>query len=72
MNTCRLEVYTMLLYLAAYHNWEIVQWDFKNAFIHTDIDKELYVEQPEGFTIILNKVYKLNKALYSLKQSLRQ
>ena len=62
----------MLLYLAAYYNWEIVQWDFKNAFTHTDIDKELYVKQPEGFTTILNKVYKLNKALYGLKQSLRQ
>ena len=34
----------ILLYLAAYHNWEIVQWDFKNAFTHADIDKELYVE----------------------------
>ena len=62
----------MLLYLAAYYDWEIVQWDFKNAFTHADIDKELYVEQPEGFTIILNKVCKLNKALYGLKQSLRQ
>ena len=62
----------MLLYLAAYHNWEIVQWDFKNAFTHADIDKELYVEQPEGFTTTLNKVCKLNKALYGLKQSSRQ
>jgi len=61
----------MLLYLAAYHNWEIVQWDFKNAFTYADIDKELYVEQPEGVTVILNKVYKLNKALYGLKQLLR-
>ena len=61
----------MLLYLAAYHNWEIIQWDFKNAFTHTDVDKELYIEQPEGVPIILNKVYKLNKALYSLKQLLR-
>lgn len=61
----------MLLYLAAYHNWEIVQWDFKNAFTHADIDKELYVEQPEGVTAIPNKVYKLNKALYGLKQSPR-
>ena len=57
----------MLLYLAAYYNWEIIQRDFKNAFTHTNIDKELYVEQPEGVTAILNKVYKLNKALYSLK-----
>ena len=61
----------MLLYLAAYYNWEIVQWDFKNAFTHANIDKELYVEQLEGATIIPNKVYKLNKALYSLKQLLR-
>ena len=57
----------MLLYLAAYYNWEIIQWDFKNAFMYADIDKELYVEQLEGATIILNKVYKLKKALYSLK-----
>ena len=43
-NTCRLEVYKMLLYLAAYYNQEIVQQDFKNAFTHTNIDKELYIE----------------------------
>ena len=65
-------MYKILLYLAAYHNWEIVQWDFKNAFTHTEIDKELYVKQREGVTIVPNKVYKLNKALYSLKQSSRQ
>ena len=62
----------MLLYLAAYYNWEIVQWDFKNVFTHADIDKELYIEQLEGFTTTLNKVCKLNKALYGLKQSSRQ
>ena len=71
-NTCHPEVYKMLLYLAAYHNWEIVQWDFKNAFIHADINKELYIEQLEGVTTIPNKVYKLNKALYGLKQSSKQ
>jgi hypothetical protein len=57
----------MLLYLAAYYNWEIVQWGFKNAFMHADIDKELYIEQLERVIIIPNKVYKLNKALYSPK-----
>ena len=65
-NIYRPEVYKMLLYLAAHHNWEIVQWDFKNAFTHADIDKELYIEQLEGFTTTLNKVYKLNKAIYGL------
>ena len=62
----------MLLYLAAYYNWEIVQWDFKNAFTHAEIDKELYIKQLEGVTIVPNKVYKLNKALYGLKQLLKQ
>ena len=62
----------MLLYLAAYYNWEIVQQDFKNAFTHAKIDKKLYVKQLEGVTIVLNKVYKLNKALYGLKQLSRQ
>ena len=41
-------------------------------FTYANVDKELYIEQLEGFSIILNKVYKLNKALYGLKQSLRQ
>ena len=61
----------MLLYLAAYYNQEIVQQDFKNAFTHAEINKELYIKQLEGITIVPNKVYKLNKALYSLKQLLR-
>ena len=62
----------MLLYLTAYYNWEIVQWDFKNVFTHAKIDKELYIKQLEGVTIVPNKVYKLNKALYGLKQLLKQ
>jgi len=61
--------------LATYNNYKIVQWDIKNAFIHIEIDKEIYIKQPIGF--INNKgqnkniVYKLNKALYGLKQAPR-
>ena len=39
--------------------------------MHAEIDKKLYIKQLEGVIIVLNKVYKLNKALYSLKQLLR-
>jgi hypothetical protein len=44
--------------------------DIKTAFLYSDIDTEIYIEQPEGIAAIkeLYKVYKLNKALYSLKQ----
>ena len=61
--------------MATYNNYEIVQWDIKNAFVHAEIDEEIYIEQPIGF--INNKgqnkniVCKLNKALYGLKQAPR-
>ncbi|RVX04897.1 Retrovirus-related Pol polyprotein from transposon RE1 [Vitis vinifera] len=48
MNTVRI-----LLSLAAHYNWQLLQYDVKNAFLHG------------------NKVCKLKKALYRLKQSPR-
>jgi hypothetical protein len=40
------------------------------AFLYSNIDTEIYIEQPEGIGAIreLYKVYKLNKVLYGLKQ----
>ena len=48
--------------------------DVKTAFLHGDLDKEIYMEQSEGFTIKEKKdyVYKLKKSLYGLKQTPRQ
>ena len=42
--------------------------DVKTAFLHGDLDKEIYMEQSEGFTIKEKKdyVYKLKKSLYGL------
>jgi hypothetical protein len=56
------------------YRYKVTQYDVKNAFVHADIDKELYIQLPTGlFTEdkYLNKVGKLNKALYGLKQSPR-
>ena len=108
--TCRPESYRIIFILAIQNKWNLYQYDVKNAFVHANIDKEIYVEQPTGFekesnkddyriindkniSSIINKrlktnnninnntnnntntnnklVYKLNKALYELKQSLR-
>ena len=46
--------------------------DIKTAFLYSDIDTEIYIEQPEGIKAIkeLYKIYKLNKVFYSLKQLL--
>ncbi|KAI5681162.1 hypothetical protein M9H77_02389 [Catharanthus roseus] len=47
--------------------------DVKSAFLNGDIEEEVYVEQPPSFVHekFPNYVYKLSKALYSLKQAPR-
>jgi hypothetical protein len=70
-NTTRIEAIRLLLFLAADKNLEIKQLDFKNAFLHAEIEEEIYVEQPIGFYKNKTKVCKLNKTLYGLKQSPR-
>ena len=68
--TCRPETYRAIFVIALFNKWPILQYDVKNAFVHADIDAEVYIEQPIGF----NQgplVCRLQKALYGLKQSPR-
>jgi len=50
------------------------QFDVKTAFLHVDLDEEIYMSQPMGFKIAgMEKIVcKLKKLLYELKQSSRQ
>ena len=50
---------------------EIEQMDVKIAFLYGTLDEEIFMEQLEGFEDGTSQVYRLNKALYSLKQSPR-
>jgi hypothetical protein len=45
----------------------------KNAFLYGEIDKDIYMEQPDGYIsqAYPKHVCKLKKALYGLKQALR-
>jgi hypothetical protein len=60
-----------ILALATTSNWTIKQFDVKNAFFHGDLKEDVYVLQPQGFIHpeFLDHVFKLNKALYELKQA---
>ena len=55
------------------HGWVVHHLDVKSAFLNDDLQEEVYVAQPEGFVIKVEeqKVYKLSKALYGLRQALR-
>jgi Reverse transcriptase (RNA-dependent DNA polymerase) len=50
-------------------DWEIYQIDIKTAFLNSDLDEEIYMQQPEGFITAgqSGKVCRLRKALYGLK-----
>ncbi|RDX61249.1 hypothetical protein CR513_60537, partial [Mucuna pruriens] len=68
MNTVR-----VIISLAAHFGWNLQQFDVKNAFLHGELEEEVYMEIPPGFYSHneKNKVCKLKKALYGLKQSPR-
>ncbi|GJZ11195.1 retrovirus-related pol polyprotein from transposon TNT 1-94 [Tanacetum coccineum] len=58
---------------AASKNMTIYQMDVKTSFLNGELKEEVYVSQPEGFVdpYHLTHVYRLKKALYSLKQAPR-
>ncbi|XP_071900983.1 uncharacterized protein [Coffea arabica] len=69
------EDYSVRLFIsmAATHNWPLHQLDIKNAFLHGDLQEEVYMEQPPGFVAQgeSGKVCHIRKSLYGLKQSSR-
>ncbi|GJU91572.1 retrovirus-related pol polyprotein from transposon TNT 1-94 [Tanacetum coccineum] len=67
----RFELIRILLAYAYALYFKLFQMDVKSAFLNGFINEEVYVAQPPGFidSEKPNHVYKLKKALYSLKQA---
>ena len=69
----RIETIRLLISLAASNGWEIHHLDVRTSFLHGKLKETVYIMQPEGFVAkgCEDKVYKLNKALYGLRQAPR-
>ena len=63
----------ILISLAINLDWNLQQYDIKNAFLHGDLEEEIYRHALPGYenTVGKNRVCKSKKALYGLKQSPR-
>nr|GFB36992.1 retrovirus-related Pol polyprotein from transposon TNT 1-94 [Tanacetum cinerariifolium] len=63
-----------LIAITAYYDYEIWQMDVKTAFLNGRLDEDIYMKQPEGYVDpkYPNRVCKLQRSIYGLKQASRQ
>lgn len=63
----------IVLGVATAKKWKLTQLDVKAAFLHGDLNEDIYMTQPQGFEDPdhPSHVCKLDKAIYGLKQAPR-
>ncbi|KAG1337790.1 Retrotransposon protein [Cocos nucifera] len=69
----RIDTIRTILAVAAQNGWQVFQLDVQSAFLNGDLEEVVYVRRSEGFEIKgkKEKVYRLEKVLYDLKQAPR-
>lgn len=68
-NTCTYYNIRFILSIAASQNMNVMTFDVKTAFLHGELDEQIFMYQPEGFNDMSGRVCKLKKSLYGLKQA---
>lgn len=68
----KLSTLRCLISLTARRKWKLFQVDVNNAFLHGDLQEEVYMRVSEGINCASNLVCRLRKSLYGLRQSSRK
>ena len=65
---------SIILALVAHVDLELQQMDVKMAFLNSDLEEEVHMKLPEGFSSMEGEhlICKLKKSIYGLKQASRQ
>lgn len=69
----RLETIRIVLALVSQASWPVFHFDVRSVFLNREIQEEIFVSQPKGYTIegTDHMVYSLRKILYGLKHTHR-
>lgn len=67
----KIQTLKVLLAYCCQNGTMIKQLDVETAFLNGKLNSEVYVKQPLGFNDGADRVYKLHKALYRLRESSR-
>ena len=70
-HVARMNSIRIVLAIAASKRWEVHHMDVKSSFLHGDLEEEIYMRHPKGYTKDSSLVYKLRKFMYGLKQAPR-
>ena len=66
INTATIRI---VLSMATTHRWSLHQLNVQNAFLHGELQEQVYMSQPSGFTHTLypNHICQVKNSLYDLK-----
>ena len=68
----QMRTFRLIVAISVEFNLRITQYDISNAFLHAELDKEIYMTFPPGYSSDdPTLVFKLLKGLYGLKQASR-
>jgi Reverse transcriptase (RNA-dependent DNA polymerase) len=65
----RFETLRTMLAKSAVNNWKLRQFDIKGAYLHGELEEEIYMAQAPGYNDGTNSVHLLIRAIYGLKQA---